>query len=563
MAIIPRINDEITSIGINKINVNTNTNTNLKYKITGPMGPTGPTGPALEIGEVTTNISSYDKLVYNLLDNPITIDNILNYKQTIITNFKIKILPIQNFNGYGSPWSGGNGKNLYNKNKYPFALYQYVNRATGGIGNSADFACTDYIPIPNGLKAGDYISVSPLPKDQLPGLAFYDNMYNYLSGSKGEGAKIPVNAVYLRFTVNNENASGDLVQLEKGKTITDYVPYENICHFSQVDSLTLQHTDTSNNIYTNNDYYFNDYGGFINNNNGKIEHCKYYNYYNGEELIGEWISSHDTYSPSSTPTIGAEVIDYGRIISEIPIERIDLRLPHVINIFSSTNGKIITTYEEYSPPTGEVSLTTNEQGKLNFDFSFNFPVLLGEKGIQGIQGPIGLTGNGIANIELINTTGLEKIYQINYTNGNYFQYIISDGATGPTGKGFSIEKAYTSIQDMQNDANNIEEGNFVIIASDTEDSDNAKLFVKNSENNFTFITDLSGAQGIQGPTGITGPIGPTGPTGETGNTGPTGNIAYATFEVNLTTGHLIMHTTDIYDGPNFQLTNDGHLEVII
>ena len=61
-----------------------------------------------------------------------------------------------------------------------------------------------------------------------------------------------------------------------------------------------------------------------------------------------------------------------------------------------------------------------------------------------------------------------------------------------------------------------------MIASNTSDPDNSKLYVKNSEGTFTFINDLSGAQGIQGETGPTGPTGATGGTGAIGPTGPTG-----------------------------------------
>ena len=67
-------------------------------------------------------------------------------------------------------------------------------------------------------------------------------------------------------------------------------------------------------------------------------------------------------------------------------------------------------------------------------------------------------------------------------------------------------------------------GDFVIIASNVEDPDNAKLYVKTS-NGFNFITDMSGATGIQGPkgdTGETGPAGPQGPQGVQGIQGPQG-----------------------------------------
>ena len=101
------------------------------------------------------------------------------------------------------------------------------------------------------------------------------------------------------------------------------------------------------------------------------------------------------------------------------------------------------------------------------------------------------------------------------------------GPTGPTGKGFSITKTYSSIAQMKADYARIVIGQFVIIASDTEDVDNAKLYVRsNTSDYFTYVTDMSGSQGLTGPTGPTGPVGPTGKSivGPTGNIGPTGAI---------------------------------------
>ena len=60
--------------------------------------------------------------------------------------------------------------------------------------------------------------------------------------------------------------------------------------------------------------------------------------------------------------------------------------------------------------------------------------------------------------------------------------------------------------------------------------------------------------------GDTGDTGPTGATGALGPTGATGNLYYATFEVDLSSGELLMHADDSYDGPSF-LLEDGFLEV--
>lgn len=97
------------------------------------------------------------------------------------------------------------------------------------------------------------------------------------------------------------------------------------------------------------------------------------------------------------------------------------------------------------------------------------------------------------------------------------------GEKGDTGEGFSIFKTYASVAAMNADKANVQQGKFVLIASNTEDADNAKLYVKGATD-FTFLTDLSGAQGIKGEkgnTGATGPQGSQGPKGDKGDTGET------------------------------------------
>lgn len=106
------------------------------------------------------------------------------------------------------------------------------------------------------------------------------------------------------------------------------------------------------------------------------------------------------------------------------------------------------------------------------------------------------------------------------------------GIQGVAGKGFSITKTYESVDAMNADVANLAEGDFVMIASNTEDPNNAKLFTKQGDV-MKEIADLSGAQGIQGPqgpqgvkgnTGEQGPQGVQGEKGETGAQGEAGKI---------------------------------------
>lgn len=98
------------------------------------------------------------------------------------------------------------------------------------------------------------------------------------------------------------------------------------------------------------------------------------------------------------------------------------------------------------------------------------------------------------------------------------------GIQGVPGKGFSIAKTYASVDAMNADVANLAEGDFVMIASNPEDPNNAKLFTKQGDS-MKEIADLSGAQGIQGPRGeqgVKGDAGEQGPQGNPGEKGDTG-----------------------------------------
>lgn len=76
----------------------------------------------------------------------------------------------------------------------------------------------------------------------------------------------------------------------------------------------------------------------------------------------------------------------------------------------------------------------------------------------------------------------------------------------PEGVGFKADKTYPSIEAMNEGyaTDGVRMYGFVIIdTGNTEDEDNAKLFIKTPEG-YEFLTDLSGAQGIKGDKGDKG-----------------------------------------------------------
>lgn len=78
---------------------------------------------------------------------------------------------------------------------------------------------------------------------------------------------------------------------------------------------------------------------------------------------------------------------------------------------------------------------------------------------------------------------------------------------GDTGEPFRIKKTYPSIDEMNlgfYTDDDVLEGQFVVIdTGNVNDEDNAKLFMK-GKTSYTYITDLSGADGLTGPPGPQG-----------------------------------------------------------
>lgn len=120
---------------------------------------------------------------------------------------------------------------------------------------------------------------------------------------------------------------------------------------------------------------------------------------------------------------------------------------------------------------GENATVLNTGTELNGVFDFGIPKgPKGDKGDTGSQGPV--------------------------------------GPQGVQGKAFTIDKTYSSVLDMEADFNNMEVGSYVMIASNVESEDNARLYYRDI-NEWKFISDFSGATGIQGEQGPQGQAGYT------------------------------------------------------
>lgn len=163
--------------------------------------------------------------------------------------------------------------------------------------------------------------------------------------------------------------------------------------------------------------------------------------------------------------------------------------------------------------------------------------------------------NYVFKVNTIEPDQTATVVQAAADGKNYVTFNIPRGAKGDPGKPFSIAKVFPSKDTMNGDG--LSEGDFVIIASNVNDPNNATLFTWTGSE-FKEIADLSGAQGVQGPqgpkgdTGLTGPQGPKGDAGPQGPQGPKGDMDLSQIMVG---GRNLLVGTRNFDGEGWHLWN--------
>lgn len=169
--------------------------------------------------------------------------------------------------------------------------------------------------------------------------------------------------------------------------------------------------------------------------------------------------------------------------------------PIVNNKFVLPVGMAIAGY-------GQIVLSahgTNENGD---NVTANFLPLKIKVANTALNWSSGVINGTIAIGRVVTLPPDSKAYAINV--GTSTDAIIELGI--PEGKGFVIDKTYSSIADMNAGfaTDNVRLYGFAIIdTGNIEDIDNAKLFIK-TETEYRYLTDLSGAQGIRGEQGVQG-----------------------------------------------------------
>ena len=245
-----------------------------------------------------------------------------------IKTLVVNVDPVQDLHGYASPWPPGGGKN-----KVKNMAQGYWAFASGAWTGSGVWVAT-YPKIPCKPDTDYVASWSNGYQTRWQGFVWYDENGDYISttnwsetATNGKTAKSPNNAAYLAYNVAGKTSSTTIVpsdltnfQIEEGTTATAYAPYSNICPISGWTGckVWVQPThDTSAQADYNISWQTEAgtvYGGTLTVNedgSGVLKSRPYYASYNGETLVGPWVSSMDKYVSGATPTTGAQVVDLG------------------------------------------------------------------------------------------------------------------------------------------------------------------------------------------------------------------------------------------------------------
>ena len=261
-----------------------------------------------------------------------------------ITSLTAAITPVQSFNGYDRPWAAGAGKSkvpvsMTSNNYTDYGIDITVNddgtiTTTGSNTGTATFS----------LTSNPIFSASNIADELVDGQTYF------LSGCPVGGSSSTYR-ITLRKTTNgtstyvSDSGSGALFTYDAASTYLVYIninktvdvdgfvwkpmicldsesdkawePYANVCPITGWTGANIYVSPTQDQADATT--YTSDwtsaagtvYAGSYDAVSGKLKERPQYASYNGETLVGPWLSSMDVYAAGATPTTGAQVVDLG------------------------------------------------------------------------------------------------------------------------------------------------------------------------------------------------------------------------------------------------------------
>lgn len=183
-----------------------------------------------------------DEIIYNVLPDGTASGAIANFNTSLqlpIKSMQIDVNAKQDLHGYGYPWAGGNGKNIFNPES-PIVV-GFI--GSNGFSTNNTRARTTYLRIkPNTTYtvsriAGQRFVVATatvIPENGAQQTEYISrNTYSNITITSGNDDIYMWIFFYLYETdTSTEEEIFNSIQVEEGETATAWVPYENICPIS-------------------------------------------------------------------------------------------------------------------------------------------------------------------------------------------------------------------------------------------------------------------------------------------------------------------------------------------
>lgn len=244
----------------------------------------------------------------------------------------VSMEPIQDFNGYDHPWPGGGGKNLIDAPDITLTANGYIFNLTG-------------LSIPDGTYTLSWSQQGA----STPSLGVSGEDGDYINTTITNPYTFTVSGVITGIRLYGSATTYSDIQLESGSAKTSFSPYANICPITGRTGLDVYVGPTS--AIGDATTYSMDwtspagtvYAGSADIVSGDINAAPYYASYNGETLVGPWVSSMDVYDPEGTPTTGAQVVDLGGAMTEYHITGQDIITLVGDNYIWSDSGDVTIT----------------------------------------------------------------------------------------------------------------------------------------------------------------------------------------------------------------------------
>lgn len=268
----------------------------------------------------------------------------------IFDSLSVPITPTQNFHGYDHPWPAGGGKNKFDVSKMVNTSNITINNGVISVTGNARNSTKKLSELADLTVGETYIlTATTTGKESIIYLYGTGANVSWTFGTSKTITQEMLGALVMFYGGQNMTSqiSNFMIRLAS-ETDATYTPYSNICPISGLTGLSVYVSPTSQQAQATEyavSFGSTVYAGFVDPITGEVKERPQYQSYNGEALVGPWLSSMDEYAVGVTPTTGAQVVDLGGSLVTASITPVDISMREGSNnVWVDTSAVITLIY---------------------------------------------------------------------------------------------------------------------------------------------------------------------------------------------------------------------------